>query len=214
MDGNLSGKSIFIPQRDALLLALEERAGKDYIPIIEAEVGQFLQLLIRAVKPRRILEIGTAIGYSTIWMARALAEEAELVTIEKDEDMYLAARENFQVAGLGEKIRPKFGDALEVLPLLGGEFDFVFIDAAKGQYLNYLELVLDQVPGGGLIIADNVLYRGYVRKSGRIAHKRRTMVRALQEYIEVIQEHPCLDSMILPLGDGLALSVKKSCPED
>lgn len=202
--------SIFIPHKDALLLAMEEKARKDYIPIIKAEVGQFLQILIKAINPRRILEIGTAIGYSTIWMARAMAEDTELVTIEKDEEMYLQARENFQAAGLADKIRPKFGDALEVLPYLGGEFDFVFIDAAKGQYLNYLELVLDLVPVGGLIIADNVLYRGYVRKSGQIAHKRRTMVRTLKEYIEVIQEHPCLESIILPLGDGLALSVKKS----
>lgn len=205
----MSAGGFSLPVRDVFLLALEERARKDYIPIIKAEVGQFLQILIKAKKPKRILEIGTAIGYSTIWMARAVEGEAEVITIEKDAEMYLAARENFQAAGLSEKIRQKYGDALEILPYLKGDFDFVFIDAAKGQYLNYLELLMDLVPVGGLILADNVLYRGYVEKEGQIAHKRRTMVRTLQKYLDFIQDHPCLDSLVLNLGDGLALSVKK-----
>lgn len=200
---------VFFPERDDYLLQMEQVAKEAYIPIIKPEVGQLLRVLIKAKKPARILEIGTAIGYSTIWMARATDKDTEIVTIEIDEDMYEKAKENFSVLGLESKINQKYGDALEILGYLQRDFDFVFIDAAKGQYLNYLELVLNLLPQGGIIVADNVLYHGYVEKEETIARKRRTMVRTLQEYLNVVTEHPLLDSIILSLGDGIALSVKK-----
>lgn len=199
----------FDPQWDDYLIQIEKKAEREYIPIIKAEVGQFLRVLVKAKKPARILEIGTAVGYSTIWMAGAAHGDTEIVTIERDEDMYLEAERNFSELGLKTRIKQKFGDALEILPYLKRRFDLVFIDGAKGQYLNYLERILDLVPEGGIILADNVFYHGHVEKEGQILHKRRTMVRVLQEYIRVITEHPLLESIILPVGDGIALSVRK-----
>jgi predicted O-methyltransferase YrrM len=194
---------------DEYLKLMEGKARNRYIPIIKPETGQFLRVMIKASKPARILEIGTAIGYSTILMARAAGEGVEVVTIEINEDLALEARENFLHYGLENRINLKIGDALEILPYLKREYELVFIDAAKGQYLNYLDLVIDLVPPGGVIIADNVLYRGYVRKKGSVKHKRRTMVNVLREYIKVVKNHPLLDSSIVPIGDGLAVSVRR-----
>lgn len=110
-------------------------------------------------------------GYSTIWLARAVHGNTEIVTIERDEDMYLEAAKNFTALGLKDRINQKFGDALEILPSLKEKYDLVFIDGAKGQYLNYLEMIMDLVPEGGIILADNVLYHGHVQKEGHILTK-------------------------------------------
>ncbi|AZO95702.1 methyltransferase domain-containing protein [Iocasia frigidifontis] len=192
-----------------VLRDIEEKARQEYLPIISPEVGKFLRILVQIKRPERILEVGTATGYSTIWLARAAGQGVELVTIERDEERAERAKKNFHKAGISGQVNLKIGDALEILPLLRRSFDMVFIDAAKGQYLNYLEAVLELLPSGGVIIADNVLYRGYVRKKGLIKHKRRTMVNRLKEYIDVIMNHELLESTILPWGDGLAISVRR-----
>ncbi|MFP4016968.1 MAG: O-methyltransferase, partial [Halanaerobiales bacterium] len=176
----MNDSSLILPERDDILLRLEDEASKSYIPIVKPEVGQFLSVMVRSCKPMRILEIGTAIGYSTIWMARAAGPGTEIVTIEIKEEMYRQAAENFRVLGLDKQINQKLGDALEILPYLRREFDFVFIDAAKSQYLNYLEMILELIPEGGVIIADNILYRGFVEKNGPIKRKRRAMVNTLK----------------------------------
>ncbi len=194
---------------DEHLIIMEEMARNCHIPIVKRKTGQFLKVMIKAKKPTRILEIGTAIGYSTIWMAQAAGKGVEVVSIEIDENLALEAKKNFAHYGLEAQVNLKIGDALEILPYLKREFELVFIDAAKGQYLNYLDSVIDLVPPGGLIIADNVLYRGYVSKKGIVEHKRRTMVNILKEYIEVVSNHPLLDSSIIPIGDGLAVSVRR-----
>src|SRR5690554_5576362 len=123
----MSERGIFAPERDNYLLQMEKKAGEEYIPIIKPEVGQFLAVLLKAKRPKRILEIGTAIGYSTIWMARAV-KDTEIVTIEINEEMYHEARRNFTALAIDGQINQKLGDALEVLPYLRREFDFVFID--------------------------------------------------------------------------------------
>ncbi|MFP4662454.1 MAG: O-methyltransferase [Halanaerobiales bacterium] len=205
----MNDSNILKPERDESLLRLENEARKAYIPIVKPEVGQFLSVMVRACKPVRILEIGTAIGYSTIWMARASAANTEIVTIEIKEEMYRQAAENFKKFGLDQQINQKLGDALEILPCLRREFDFVFIDAAKSQYLNYLEMILELLPSGGVIIADNILYRGYVEKEGPIKRKRRAMVNTLKDYIDVVKEHELLETSILSIGDGIAISVRK-----
>ncbi|MTI60897.1 MAG: O-methyltransferase [Firmicutes bacterium] len=192
-----------------VLRDIEEKARQEYLPIISPEVGKFLRILVQIKRPERILEVGTATGYSTIWLASAAGQGVELVTIERDEERAERAKKNFHRAGISGHVNLKIGDALEILPLLRRSFDMVFIDAAKGQYLNYLEVVLEMISSGGVIIADNVLYRGYVRKKGLIKHKRRTMVNRLKEYIDVIMNHELLESTILPLGDGLAISVRR-----
>jgi predicted O-methyltransferase YrrM len=198
--------------RDNFMREIELKARERYIPIISPEIGQLFSVLIKSVRPKRILEIGTAIGYSTIWMARAAGPTVEVVTIEIDEERAREARENFQHYNLENRINLKLGDALEIIPYLHRKFDFVFIDAAKGQYLNYLELLMEIVPAGGLIIADNVLYRGYVRGRKSIKHKHRTMVNVLREYLETVTDHHLLETSVLPVGDGIAISVKKEEP--
>ncbi|MFW5981586.1 MAG: O-methyltransferase [Halanaerobiaceae bacterium] len=205
----MKGIKLPVPQRDEYLKKMESLAEAKNIPIVQAEVAQFLKLMIRIKQPKRILEVGTAIGYSTTWMARAAGKDVEIVTIEINEEMAEQAANNFRELGIEEQINLKIGDALEILPFLRRKFDFVFIDAAKGQYLNYLEMVMEILPAGGIIIADNVLYKGYVTKSASIKRKRRTMVRRLEEYLDLVSNHPLLDSSILELGDGLAISVRR-----
>lgn len=205
----MNDNSIFLPERDEVLLDLEKTAQDNYIPIVKPEVGQFLRVMIKSSKPKRILEIGTAIGYSTIWMARAAGPETEIVTIEIKEDMYKQAKRNFELLGLGKQINQKLGDALEIIPYLRREFDFVFIDAAKSQYLNYLEMVMELLPSGGIIVADNILYHGYVKKKGPIKRRKRAIVNTLKEYIDFVKENELLDSSILSIGDGIALSIRR-----
>ncbi len=205
----MNDSSIFSPERDLFLLALEQEAKEAYIPIVKPEVGQFLSVMVKAAKPKRILEIGTAIGYSTIWMARAADDDTEIVTIEIKEEMYQQAARNFKKIAVDQQINQKLGDALEIIPYLRREFDFVFIDAAKSQYLNYLEMVLELLPKGGIIVADNILYHGYVEQEAPIKRKRRAIVNTLKEYIDLVKSHPMLDTSILTIGDGIALSIRK-----
>lgn len=214
----MSNLSFLNLKRDKYMREMEKEAAERYIPIIKPEVGQFLDVLIKIKRPERILEIGTAIGYSAIWMARAAVscskKEVELVTIELDEERAEEAGRNFKHYGLENIINLKIGDAVEIIPFLRREFDFIFIDAAKGQYPYYLDAVMELIPPGGIIVADNVLYRGYVQKKGQVKHKRRSMVNNLKEYLELVTAHELLDTSVIPLADGLALSVmkdKQSC---
>lgn len=205
----MSDDSLLLPVRDDYLLELEKNAAERYIPIIKPEVGQFLSVMVKAHRPTRILELGTAVGYSTIWLTRAAGPDVEVVTIEIDEERAAEAERNLKFYGFHQQVKIKIGDALEILPYLRREFDFVFIDAAKGQYINYIDILMEMVPTGGVIIADNVLYRGYVKKTGQIKHKRRTMVNILKDYITLVKSHPELDTSVIPLGDGLAVSVRR-----
>lgn len=205
----MNDDSTIQPERDALLLALEKKAAQRYIPIIKPQVGQFLQVLIKIKKPGRILEVGTAIGYSTIWMARAAGPAVEIVSIEINEERAAEARENFRSGRVEEQINLKIGDAREIIPFLRRKFELVLLDGAKGQYLDYLEPVLELLSPGGVIVADNVLYHGEVLDQQRVKHKRRTMVNHLREYLRVVANHPLLESSIIPIGDGIALSVRR-----
>lgn len=176
------------------------------LPLIEAEVGNLLNLLVKISGAERILELGTAVGYSTLWLAQDF--DGEIVTIELKEREAEAARANFAQFGY-ENIEVKEGDALEIMPDLEGEFDMVFIDAAKGQYLNFLEESLELIKTGGLIIADDVLFKGMIADD-RFYHPRYdTLTKRLRQYVERIMDSPELDSTIIPLGDGVAISRKK-----
>lgn len=205
----MNDDSTIQPERDALLLALEKKAAERFIPIIKPQVGQFLQILIKIKKPGRILEVGTAIGYSTIWMARAAGPAVEIVSIEINEERAAEARENFRSGRVEEQINLKIGDAREIIPFLRRKFELVLLDGAKGQYLDYLEPVMEILSPGGVIVADNVLYHGEVLDQQRVKHKRRTMVNHLREYLRVVANHPLLESSIIPIGDGIALSVRR-----
>jgi predicted O-methyltransferase YrrM len=183
-----------------------EQARAKGVPVVSPETGQFLAFLVTLHRPARILEIGTAVGYSTLWMALA-GQRSSITTIEQDEDRAQAALQNFEQAGLGNQIQLIIDDARQVLPCLGGQkFDLLFMDAAKGQYRNFLEQSLPLLNDRAIVVTDNVLFHGTFFKE-KLPRRSRTMVRRLHEYIDWIHQHPQLQTVLLPLGDGVAVSL-------
>ncbi len=197
-----------VPQRSELLSRLEEEAAKEGIPIIQLASAQVMRMLVKLHKPKAILEIGTAIGYSTIWLAEA-APEARIVTMELDAERISRARNNFAEAGVAERIELIEGDAGRGLAK-HYQFDCLFIDAAKGQYRAFLDLYLPHVRDGGLIISDNVLFRGLVTDPEAASKRQRPLVDKIDRYNRYLLEHPELETSFIPVGDGLAVSHKRS----
>ena len=183
---------------------IKERALEEHIPIIMDDTLEVIKKLLEDEKPKNILEIGTAVGYSAIQFAR-FAEEACIDTIELNEDRAKEAKENIKKVGAEERINILVGNAVEILPTINKEYDIIFIDANKGKYPIFLEEGIRLVKNKGIILADNILYKGYVL-SDYNKHKQRTAVRHLREYIAKAIEDKRLDSQILEVGDGLAIS--------
>ena len=188
-----------------------ERAGKEQqLPLIDAEVGALLRLLATTVGAARILEIGTAIGYSGIWLAGALPSHGMLLTMEVKPERAQVARDNFTRAGLAERVSVIVGDAQRMLAKVSGPFDLIFQDGDKPQYLTQLDRLIELLRPGGLLITDNVLWDGDVVPGfGKAAQHPATDTRAIIEYNERINHHPQLMTVIVPLRDGVAISVKK-----
>lgn len=194
------------PQKDAFLSELEEYAEKFEVPIIHPEVRVFLEVVCKIHKPKRILEVGTAIGYSASVFAKQLPEDGRVITIERDPDMTQLALSNIEKAGLDDVIRVIEGEALEVLSCLDSKFDIIFIDAAKGYYNEFLELTLPLINDGGLIISDNVLYKGMTATDELVKRRQKTIVGRMRDYLTLLCEHKNLTTSVLPLGDGVAIS--------
>ena len=190
------------------LMKIKEKALEEHIPIIMDDTLEVIAKILTEVKPKNILEIGAAVGYSAMCFSEYLQEGGRIDTIERDEERIAQAKENFVKVGVEDKIKLYEGDAVEILPTLNGNYDVVFIDAAKGKYPFFLEQALRMLNDKGVIIADNVLYKGYVM-SDYNKHKQRTAVRNLREYIARVNEDANLDTEILEVGDGLAISYKK-----
>lgn len=184
---------------------IKEQALKDHVPIIMDETLTVMEKYIQEIKPKRMLEIGTAVGYSAICFTKFLEKNGQIDTIERDKDRVLQAKENVQKVGVADKINIYEGDAVEILPTLNETYDVVFIDAAKGKYPFFLKEALRMINKNGIIFADNILFKGYVM-SDYNAHKQRTAVRNLREYIKEVSENPNLETEILEVGDGLAVS--------
>lgn len=196
-----------ISPRSPLLARLEEEAKEEKIPIIQLPSIQLIRTLLLAYQPQRILEIGTAIGYSAIWLAEA-SPLARITTMEIDGDRISRAIANFEEAGVRERIELIAGDAGEGLPA-HYRFDCLFLDAAKGQYQAYLDLYLPHLDPGGIVICDNVLFKGLVVED-KVENKRLApMVKKLREFNDYIMKHPDLETSMIPIGDGLTFSVKK-----
>ncbi len=189
------------------LQKIKQKALEDKIPIIMDDTLEVVQKLLQEQKPNRILEIGTAVGYSAICFSKYLSENGKIDTIERDVERVKEARENIKMAEVENKINIYEGDAVELLPNFNEKYDVVFIDAAKGKYPFFLKEAMRMLNENGLIIADNVLYKGYVM-SDYNKHKQRTAVRNLREYISEITENPNLETKILEVGDGLSISRK------
>ena len=192
-------------QKNEFLKELEELALKEYIHIIQPEVVQLIKVIFKTAKVKSVLEIGTAIGYSAINFA--YFTEGRITTIERSAEMAAAARKNIEKCGMAEHIEVVEGEALEILKNIEQPYDCIFLDAAKGQYINFLPECLRILKPGGLLISDNVLYRGKVALDGFIPRKHRTIIRNLKEYIDEITEK--LETTVLPIGDGVAVSIVK-----
>lgn len=184
---------------------IKKKALEDKVPIIMDDTLEVVAKILTEIKPNKILEIGTAVGYSAICFSEYLQENGKIDTIERDTERVKEARENIKKAEVEDKINIYEGDAVEILPTLNDEYDVVFIDAAKGKYPFFLNQALRMIKQGGVIIADNVLYKGYVM-SDYNKHKQRTAVRNLREYIAEITNNAKLETEILEVGDGLAIS--------
>ncbi len=188
---------------------IKTKALEEHIPIIMDDTLEVIAKILKEKKPKRILEIGAAVGYSAICFSEYLADEGIIDTIERDEERITEAKKNFINAEVADKIILHEGDAVEILPTLNEKYDVVFIDAAKGKYPFFLSEALRMLNDDGIIIADNILYKGYVM-SDYNKHKQRTAVRNLREYIKETTENPSLDTEILEVGDGLAISKLKN----
>ena len=184
---------------------IKQKALEEHIPIIMDETLEVIEKYLNKNKPNRILEIGTAVGYSAICFTQFLAENGVIDTIERETDRVEEAKKNIKLAEVEDKINIYEGDAVEILPTLNNQYDVVFIDAAKGKYPFFLKEALRMINKDGIIFADNILYKGYVM-SDYNKHKQRTAVRNLREYIKEVSENPNLETEILEVGDGLAVS--------
>lgn len=190
------------------LKKIKEKALENHIPIIMDDTLEVIEKTLSKNKPKRILEIGAAVGYSAICFTEYLAKGGIIETIERDEERIAEAKENFKKAEVADKVILHEGDAVDILPTLNEKFDMVFIDAAKGKYPFFLQEALRMLDDNGIIFADNILYKGYVM-SDYNKHKQRTAVRNLREYIKETTENPNLETEILEVGDGLAISKLK-----
>ena len=184
---------------------IKQKALEEHIPIIMDDTLEVVDKILKEVKPTKILEIGTAVGYSAMCFSEYLQEGGKIDTIERDEERIAEAKINIKNVGVEDKIKIYEGDAVEILPTLKEQYDVVFIDAAKGKYPFFLKEALRMIKSTGVILADNILYKGYVM-SDYNKHKQRTAVRNLREYIKEVTENPNIETEILEVGDGLAVS--------
>ena len=194
--------------RNPLLEEMEAYSASHGVPSSDPEVALFLSITARAISARRALEIGTAIGYGAIILADAMGRDGKVTTIDPSEERVRVASDFISRAGLTDQIEIVPGKALDVLPELSGGFDLAYIDAVKEEYCEYLELILPIIRRGGVIIADNVLWKGQVATGRLLSPDQKASTTSLQEFNRRFISNPELQSVILPLGDGLAYGVK------
>ncbi|MGN0342882.1 MAG: O-methyltransferase [Roseburia sp.] len=193
-----------------VLEQIEREAIDSYVPIIRKEMQSFLKMILMAERPARILEVGTAVGFSAILMATYDPVPCEITTIENYEKRIPIARENFRRAGVEQQITLLEGDAAQVLKTLEEPFDFIFMDAAKGQYINFLPDIFRLLKPGGMLISDNVLQDGDIIESHFIVTRRnRTIHKRMREYLYELTHREDLVTSILPVGDGITVSIRK-----
>ena len=198
-----------IPKSEGQLLEMEGYAKANDVPISQPESIRMIEVLLKIMNAKKILEIGSAIGYSAIRMSRA--SDAEVVTVELSDGMADIAEENIKKAGLSQKIKLIRGDGVKILESLEGEgiFDAVFVDAAKGQYMEFFPHCERLLRKGGLLISDNILYKGMTATDELVVRRKITIVRRLRAYLEMLKENKAFTTAIIPIGDGVALSFKE-----
>ncbi len=195
---------------DEFLHELEQYAEENSVPIVEPETARFLSVMCRMKRPKKILEVGCAIGYSSILMANATGDDCEIATLECSEEMVHIARENIKKAGYSEKISVIEADAKDYLSYIDDDevFDIIFLDGPKAHYIYMLDECVRLLKKGGIIISDNVLYKGMTADDNHVVRRKITIVKRLRKYIDMLMEHRELETSLLPLGDGVTISVK------
>ena len=197
-----------LKESEGFLKNLEDYAQEFSVPIIHKEVAQLLKIILKLHKPKRILEVGCAIGYSSMFFANTLNKDCEIITIERNEDMIEKAQANIKKYGFEDNITILKGDAQEILKEVKGPFDMIFLDAAKGQYKLFYDLIIDDLKVGGLLISDNILYKGMIAHDSYVVRRKKTIVKRMRSYLDYINKCDYLDTSLSPIGDGLALSIK------
>lgn len=198
-----------IPKHSGILKELEEYAEKNSVPIVQPETAQLLEVIGAIKRPERVLEVGCAIGYSAILTAQYLASGGTVTTIEWDADMAITARENIKRAGFEDRINVIHNDAKEVLPTLSAEYDIIFLDGPKAHYIYMLNDCIRLLKKGGLLIADNVLYKGMTADDEHVIRRKITIVKRLRRFISAQMQRQELKTVLLPLGDGVTVAVKQ-----
>ena len=193
-----------------LLEQIEKEAKADYVPIIRRQMQSLLKFLLAAKRPEQILEVGTAVGFSAVFMAEYNPVNAPITTIENYEKRIPIARKNFVRAGREEQITLLAGDAADILKTLQEPYDFIFMDAAKGQYIHFLDDVLRLLKPGGMLVSDNVLQDGDIIESRfALTRRNRTIHKRMRAYLYELTHHAQLTTAVLPVGDGVTVSIKK-----
>lgn len=195
---------------DEFLHELEAYAEKESVPIVEPETARFLSVMTEIKRPERVLEVGTAIGYSAILIARQMADGGKITTIEYNSDMVKIARENIEKAGFSDAVTVVEADAKEYLSYIEEDeaFDMIFLDGPKAHYIYMLDECVRLLKKGGVLISDNVLYKGMIADDNHVVRRKITIVKRLRKYIDALMAHPELKTSLLPLGDGVTVSVK------
>lgn len=198
-----------IPERKEIFKEMEEYAYKNHVPIVQPEVAQLIKVLLKMNKPKRILEVGTAIGYSALIMAKYTDDECIITSIERRKDMIDKALENISETEYANRINIMEGEAEEILPTLKDKYDLVFLDAAKGQYMEFFNKCKDSLNTGGIIVSDNVLYKGMVATDKLVVRRKKTIVKRLREFLKYINEIDGYASCVIPIGDGVAITYRE-----
>ncbi len=197
-----------VHEDDELFLRLEEYAEEKHVPIIHKEMKPFLEFVIKSNQVESILEIGTAIGYSAMVMSRAMNKKGYITSIERREDYYSLAKENISQYQTDTEFDLLFGDALEVLATIDKKYDMIFIDASKGHYKKFLDICLKHLKVGGIIVSDNVLYQGMIADDSLVIRRKKTIVKRMRDYLEYISNNENLVTTIIPISDGVSLTLK------
>ena len=198
-----------IPEHNGKIKAVEEFAIENKVPIVQKETAKFLEFMVSMKKPKKILELGTAIGYSATLMFEAAGTEPEIVTVERDENMVKLAKENLNNFGLQDKINIIQGDCLEILENLDDKYDLIFMDAGKGHYNHFLPHCLRLLKDDGIIIADNVLFRGMVASDDLVKRRKITIVKRMRTYLDLVSSDENLITSVIPMGDGIAVTKRR-----
>ncbi|MGN0144969.1 MAG: O-methyltransferase [Clostridium sp.] len=198
-----------IPERTGTLKEIEDFARENGVPIVQKETGVFLEFMTSMKKPKKILELGTAVGFSSILMYESAGTEPDIVTIERDERMIEMAKINLEKFNLSDKIKIEQGDCLEVLERLDDKFDLIFMDAGKGHYNHFLPHCLRLLKEDGIIVADNVLFRGMVASQELVKRRKITIVKRMRTYLDLVTKDESLITSVIPMGDGIAVTKRR-----